>query len=102
MLLDLKNNTTKGCVTAENRIKDIASAMQIGLSKNDKSICIILSGNDLTAEEFRQVMQRRGWCLKNGIFSKAKIYEVDQATHTFSSSQWRAEVEKITLEFVCS
>ncbi len=97
-----EKNTTKDCVTPENRIKDIASAMQIGLSKNDKSICIILSGNDLTAKEFRQVMQRRGWGLGNGIFSEAKIFEVDLATHTFSSSKWRDEVEKITLEFVCS
>ncbi len=95
-----RNNIAKEHLTTENRIKDIASAMQIGLLENIKPICIILSGNDLTAEEFRQVMQRHGWNLDNGIFSKAKIFEVSQATHTFSSSKWRAEVEKITLEFV--
>ena len=95
-----KNSIVKSELSTENRIKDIASAMQIGLTENSKPICLILSENDLTAEEFRQVMQYREWDLENGIFSKAKIHQISQANHTFSSSFWRAEVEKITLEFV--
>jgi exosortase A-associated hydrolase 1 len=61
------------------------------------AILIVLSGRDLTAKEFREYTQADSrW---NGLFGRPNIVrrELCEADHTFSSAQWRGEVEALTL-----
>ncbi len=70
------------------------------LKRFNHPVMIILSGRDLTAEEFREVVKAdHEW---HGLLAQSPVQRVDiqQADHTFSSQQWRAEVENVTLEWV--
>lgn len=57
---------------------------------------LILSGNDLTAQEFKAIASTDiSW--KKAVSERiAQSHEVEGATHTFSSSVWRNEIERIT------
>lgn len=62
----------------------------------------ILSGNDLTAQEFRDLISRSahwGELLSN---DECTLHELPSANHTFASREWRAQVEAWTLEWVRS
>lgn len=60
----------------------------------------ILSGNDLTAEEFRNLIKSSdNW--KSELVSKPVSFkEISEANHTFSSQKWRREVEDMTLDWL--
>jgi exosortase A-associated hydrolase 1 len=86
--------------TITQRTSDIAAAMYEGLVKYKGKICIILSENDLTAAEFRQVMQDNHWMSDSDMHAKTQVFEIAESTHTFSSQKWRSNIEQLTLEFV--
>lgn len=70
--------------------------MLVGLQRFDGKICIILSGNDLTADEFRNLIKAScDW--KSALSGKADIRELPEANHTFSSHAWGSQVEQWTL-----
>jgi len=71
-----------------------------GLSSYQGGICIILSGNDLTADEFDQVLKSSGWLADDKNLSKTKVHRIENADHTFSTAIWQSKVEQITLDFV--
>lgn len=87
-------------ISIADREANIAAAMFKGLSRFDGRICLILSGKDLVADEFNQVLNENDWLNEASNKSKTVIHRVDDADHTFSSNQWRSQVERITLEFV--
>ena len=87
-------------LSLEYRKTEIADAMFEGLNHYTGKICLILSGNDLTAAEFEQVLENSSWLKSELNRAKTSIHRIDRATHTFSSADWRAQVEQITLEFV--
>lgn len=87
-------------LSLEHRKNDIADAMFKGLSHYSGKICLILSGNDLTAAEFEQVLENSGWLQDKSNQTKTKIHRIQNATHTFPSQEWRSQVERITLDFV--
>lgn len=87
-------------LSLEHRKNDIADAMFKGLSHYPGKICLILSGNDLTAAEFEQVLNESGWLNENINQEKTVVHRIESATHTFSSATWRSQVEQITLNFV--
>lgn len=87
-------------LSLEYRKNEIADAMFEGLTHYPGKLCFILSGNDLTAAEFEQVFENSGWLNNKENQAKTTVHRIDRATHTFSSAEWRARVEQITLEFV--
>jgi exosortase A-associated hydrolase 1 len=73
--------------------------MLTGLQAFTGKICLILSGNDLTAKEFdQQTKNSKAW----GKLQSAdnQIHYVPLADHTFSSKSFKKEVENITEKFV--
>ena len=87
-------------IPVAEREENIALAMFKGLSKFNGDICLILSGKDLVADEFKQVLDENGWLEEEKNKSKTVVHYVDAADHTFSSRQWRAMVERISVDLV--
>ena len=89
-----KTSTASLNVTEQNYV----SAMLNGWQGFSGPVQVITSGNDLTAEEFLLLCDREpAWqhCLK-----RAKHISIAGASHTFSSEQWRSEVETACIRFV--
>jgi hypothetical protein len=63
-------------------------------------VLLILSGDDFTAGEFRELCRSdRQWQeLSAGV--RVQTHELAAANHTFSSAQWRQEVEQLTCLWV--
>jgi exosortase A-associated hydrolase 1 len=63
-----------------------------GLTGFDGRVLLILSGNDLTAKEFTDLLgahpEWRRWALGKGITR----HDLAEADHTFSTAQWRNQV----------
>ena len=57
---------------------------------------VILAGNDLTAAEFRDLVASSRFWTKVIAARAAKIEEIAEADHTFSSAAWRERVEQAT------
>jgi exosortase A-associated hydrolase 1 len=80
-------------LTAENYI----SHMLQGLEKFNGSFSLIMSGQDLTAKEFEQLINKDDkWKQCMAVKCSARL-DVADANHTFASKAWRAEVERFTL-----
>jgi exosortase A-associated hydrolase 1 len=70
------------------------------LQRFDGSVLFILSGRDLTADEFREVVKAdAGW---QALFQQSRVtrQELPEADHTFSSAKWRNDVADITLQWL--
>ncbi|WP_416306691.1 hydrolase 1, exosortase A system-associated [Neptunicella sp. SCSIO 80796] len=64
-------------------------------------ICLILSGNDLTAKEFsEQTASNKEW--KRFVQQQCQTHHCEKADHTFSSREFKNRVEQITGQFVLS
>lgn len=76
--------------------------MEDGLRKFRGRILLILSGNDLTAQEFKDVVARsRGWrrLLED---DRVTRYDLPEANHTFARRDWRDQVARWTEGWVKS
>jgi hypothetical protein len=74
--------------------------MLTGLLQFDGNVLLILSGQDLTAAEFVDLCSRaRSW---RRVMDSPRVQRIDipAADHTFSSQQWRTEVETITSNWI--
>jgi exosortase A-associated hydrolase 1 len=77
------------------------SRMKQGVINFDGEICLILSGADLTAREFEeQALGSDVWRRFSG--DNITIYKISAADHTFSSSEFKSQVERISIVFVVS
>ena len=97
-------NKAKKIVGRRNLDKDLKNMtlperMLDGLKKYQGNILLIISGNDLTADEFLRVSASPEWQkeLATGLTKKVVIKD---ANHTFSTDEWRKQVENETLEWV--
>lgn len=71
-----------------------------GLARFRGRVLLVLSGNDLTAQEFLQYVQSdSGW---RAAWADPKVVRVDiaEADHTFSRRAWQDAVEAATLEWL--
>jgi exosortase A-associated hydrolase 1 len=76
--------------------------MEDGLRKFQGRVLLILSGNDLTAQEFKDVVTRsRRW---RGLLADERITRKDlpEANHTFARREWRDQVARWTEAWVKS
>ena len=74
--------------------------MASGWRRFKGSLLLILSGDDLTAAEFRDTAkQSPAW---RGLLEQSRvcIQELPEANHTFSKREWRDQVVQWTLEWV--
>ncbi|WP_371187669.1 hydrolase 1, exosortase A system-associated [Thalassotalea maritima] len=63
------------------------------------SSCFVLSGDDLTAREFEQVINSNS--AKHQFYAHDNlIHRIKDADHTFSQRLWKREVEVLTVDFV--
>lgn len=70
------------------------------LHKFNGKILMILSGNDLTADEFRDLVKSSKEWQRELEVKQVKYKHLEHANHTFSSAEWRAQVESWTLEWI--
>jgi hypothetical protein len=74
--------------------------MENGLSKFEGPVLLILSGNDLTAQEFKDVVA--GSTRWQGLLQERRVTrrELAEANHTFARCDWRAKVAQWTVEWL--
>lgn len=71
-----------------------------GLSGFHGATLVILSGNDYTAKEFIESTRvSQAWTAVLGAANVA-VKAVPDADHTFSSGEWRTQIERLTLEWL--
>jgi uncharacterized protein len=61
---------------------------------------LLLSGNDLTAGEFRALLEREATWREAFAGPRVHSAQLDDANHTFSSEKWRGWVEDRTVEAI--
>jgi uncharacterized protein len=74
--------------------------MEDGLRKFRGKVLLILSGNDLTAQEFESVVANSGrW---RSLLEDARVtrHRLAEANHTFARREWRDQVERWTEAWV--
>ena len=76
------------------------SRMLQGWAAFDGPVLMIMSGDDFTAGEFRELCHSdRQWRdLNNG--ARVQSHELAAANHTFARAQWRQEVEQLSCAWV--
>jgi hypothetical protein len=63
-------------------------------------VLLLLSGNDYTAKEFLETAKAdTAWAAALGQPSVTRI-DIADADHTFSSAEWRGQVETITRQWL--
>ncbi len=70
------------------------------LERSTCPVLLILSGNDLTADEFRELIKSdRRW---QKLMKQQRItrYDLNEADHTFSTARWRDQVAAWTVDWV--
>lgn len=88
--------------SAGNATAPLPQRMAEGWRRYRGPILLILSGDDLTAAEFRDTAATDpAW---NGLLKQSRVTlrELPQANHTFSRQAWRDQVAQWTLEWVRS
>lgn len=76
--------------------------MRVGLERFSGRVLLILSGRDLTADQFRDLVSRDAdW---QQLLSHPRISrrELPEADHTFSTREWRDQAASWTLEWLNS
>lgn len=72
--------------------------MQQSWSKLQAKVCVITSGEDLTAQEFLDLCQQESqW---QQLLQQAEHHHLPKANHTFSTAEWRGKVEHISVQFI--
>jgi exosortase A-associated hydrolase 1 len=82
--------------------RSFVERMVLGVERFRGPLLCILSGKDLTAQEFREVLTRSpDW---HAAWSRANVtlYEISDANHTFATRAWRDLVARSTVEWLRS
>lgn len=82
-----------------DRLPKLSDRIADGLASFPGVALVILSGDDLTAAEFKdEIMGSLRW--EALMKTKLELKELPEADHTFSRKRWRDQVAKWTLEWV--
>lgn len=74
--------------------------MARGLATFPGTVLLLLSGNDYTAKEFLETVKAdSAWAAALGQPSVTRV-DIAEADHTFSSAEWRGQVENITRQWL--
>jgi exosortase A-associated hydrolase 1 len=74
--------------------------MLVCLKKFHGHVQIILSGNDLTAQEFNELIKQESSWRKTVAAKTVRTTEIKAANHTFASNAWRDQVGKTTCNLI--
>jgi exosortase A-associated hydrolase 1 len=74
--------------------------MEDGLRRFRGRVLVILSGKDLTADEFRGVVKRSERWTRLLADARVTRHELAEANHTFSRHEWRDQVARWTADWV--
>ena len=79
--------------------KPLPQRMEEGLRRFKGPVLFILSGADLTAQEFRDAARTPGW---QSLLQEPRVtrQELAEANHTFARQDWRHRVEEATVSWV--
>jgi uncharacterized protein len=80
--------------------ESLPARMADGLRRFRGKVLLILSGNDLTAQEFKDVTARSGdW---RRLLEDARVtrHDLREANHTFAKREWRDQVARWTVDWV--
>ncbi len=81
---------------------DFRAGMLRGLEDFRGKVLLVLSGKDLTAQEFSQTAAAAPRWRSALARATVQRLELAEADHTFSQGRWRHEVEELTSDFVTS
>lgn len=88
--------------SATNRPRTFQSRMMEGLEKFSGQVLLILSGRDLTAQEFTQWVDARPEWRSAISDPRVSTESLPSADHTFSSEQDRSDVERLTVSWIAN
>lgn len=83
-------------------VEDLAERLADGLDKFPGKILLILSGEDLTAAEFSDVVKGSRTLRRILSEGRVQLVDLDGADHTFSEFKWRAKVDQLSAAWVSS
>jgi hypothetical protein len=86
----------RGPSALPGREASLPDRMEDALRRFGGKVLLVLSGDDLTAQEFRNVVAAsRGW---QDLLADERVTRRDlpQANHTFARREWRDQVERWT------
>lgn len=91
-----------GAVTSsgQSTSSPLPERMLEGLNRFEGSVCIVISGDDLTAAEFMDLTRSsKGW--RKALQKRCVDFKsLEGANHTFSSRQWRDQVAQWSFECI--
>ncbi len=79
---------------------NLVRTMEQGLEAFKGELLLILSGNDLTAQEFKDALKGSSILKKITRQPRCSIKHLDKADHTFSSLHWKRQVSQWTQEWL--
>ncbi|MDH5444136.1 MAG: hydrolase 1, exosortase A system-associated [Gammaproteobacteria bacterium] len=71
-----------------------------GIKKYRGKVLIVLSGNDITAAEFKNQVAMNKDLKRELAKTSVTTINIKEANHTFSSKDWRSLVEELTFEWI--
>lgn len=74
--------------------------MADGLARFDGRVLLLLSGRDLTADEFRDTVRASRRWRRLLRAPRVSLHELPEADHTFSYAKSRRQVETLTLRWL--
>lgn len=80
----------------------LPNRMLEGFSRFRGKVLLILSGNDLTAQEFSDLVKGSREWRKLLSASRVTRFNLPEANHTFSRREWRDQVAVWTKDWICS
>lgn len=98
-LKEAKGMVSSSLQRDQQNTKSYQQGMLAGAQQFNGPVCLILSGNDLTAREFsEQAKADKKW--QAIVRNKWQVHHLETADHTFSSRQFKQRVEQITNELI--
>jgi exosortase A-associated hydrolase 1 len=96
----LKSARQEGALDAKDKELPFQKKMARGIEAFPRRVLLLLSGNDYTAKEFLEAVQADQMWTSALRQSRVTRVDIAEADHTFSSAEWRGQVENITREWL--
>jgi hypothetical protein len=88
--------------TAAGHRAPLPERMFYGLRRFSGQVLLIISGNDITAQEFSDLVKNSREWQKLLASPRVARYELPEANHTFSQRDWHEQVANWTSEWIQS
>ena len=89
-----------GAPTAPGAAAALPERMEAGLQRFQGAVLLVLSGNDLVAQEFKSLVDGSPRWRKLLAMGRVSRRDLPEANHTFARREWRDQVARWTEEWV--